>query len=541
MNNELKKIIMKNLLLLAIMALSGLSAHAYNAYSVIDSLDAVYDTIYIDADNIIVDTIYNRLLYYNLTEDEAEVTYLSKRTITAGTIYTTNYYGDIVIPDSVKWKDKTYCVTGISDHAFYECDNLTSVVIPNTVKDIGEMAFYNCTHLTSATLPDSLKTIAKYAFYGCALTSISLPKAVTSIGEAAFVCGATLTDLSVDAENAVYDCRNGCNAIIETATNTLVLGCMNSFIPDEVTAIGDYAFTFCSGMTAINFPKGLKKIGRYSILGCEGLTSVVVPDGVETIGSSAFRECYGLKSYVLGSGLTSISNGAFDSNKPRNILIRCATPPTIYSYSFSSYTFDNTSLYIPVGSRDAYEDGNIWYWFENIREAAIKEEQLSTWQAYTLMDVGTFAYTVYDPVNKRLATVSSVSSINENNPNHCWQMIEVDGIRFLYNIGAKMYLKQVGNGFALTDMPESITAEDGDIGLILGGQQSQQWALVSNNGISVDTSVIDYVTGIVSPLGETEEGAIYKQGSTIVNLAGQRIYAPQKGLNIIGVRKVLIK
>ena len=523
------------------MVLSDLSAHAYNAYSVIDSLDVVYDTIYIDADDFIVDTIYNRCLYYNLSENEAEVTYLSKQTITAGTIYTTNYYGDIVIPDSVTWRGKTYCVTGISDHAFYECNSLTSVVIPNTVKNIGEKAFCSCTRLTSIILPDSLKTIGKDAFWGCALTSINLPKAVTSIGEGAFVCGGTLTAITVEAGNSVYDSHDECNAIIETATNTLVTGCMNSFIPDNVTIIGDYAFTYCSGMTAINFPKGLKKIGRYSILGCEGLTSIVVPDNVETIGSSAFRECYGLRSYVLGSGLQRIDNGAFDCNKPRSILVRCTTPPTIYRYSFSSYTFDATSLYIPVGTRDAYEYENIWYWFENIREAATREEELSVWQAYTLMDVGTFSYTVYDPVNKRLATVNSVSSINESNPNHCWQMIVVDGMHFLYNIGAKKYIKRDGNGFALTDTPEPIEVTKGDAGLILGGQQSQQWALVSNNSMSVDTSVIDYVTAITSPFEDTGKEAVYKQGSMIVNLAGQRIHAPQKGLNIIDGRKVLIK
>lgn len=516
------------------MALSDLSLHAYNAYSVIDSLDVVIDTIYIDADNIIVDTIYNRLLYYNLSGDDAEVTYVYKYTITAGTIYTSNYFGDIVIPDSVRWGDKSYCVTGISDHAFYECDSLTSVVIPNTVRNIGEKAFCGCSRLTSVILPDSLKSVGKDAFWGCALTSINLPKAVTSIGEGAFVCGGTLTAITVDAGNGVYDSRNGCNAIIETATNTLVTGCMNSFIPDEVTAIGDYAFTYCNGMTTINFPKGLKKIGRYSILGCEGLTSIVVPDGVETIGPSAFRECYGLKSYVLGSGLTNISNGAFDINKPRSILIRCTTPPTIYRYSFSSYTFDATSLYIPVGSRDAYEYENIWYWFENIREAAIKEEQLSAWQAYTLMDVGTFAYTVYDPVNKRLATINSVNSINESNPNHCWQMVMADGMCFLYNIGAKKYLKRDGNNLALTDTPESIEVKEGDIGLILGGQTAQQWALVSNNSISVDSSIIDYVTGIVSPLGDTEEGAVY-------NLFGQSLSKSQKGINIISGKKVMIR
>ena len=518
------------------MALSGLSAHAYNAYSVIDSTDVVYDTIFIDVDEFLIDTIYNRRLYYDLYGDEAEVTYQSKQTTTNGSIYSSVYYGDIDIPETLTWGGKTYSVTSISDHAFYNCAELTSVTIPETVKGIGVQAFFQCSMMTSVTLPDNLMAIGKEAFYGCkGLTSVNIPKGVISINEGAFWTCGNLSAITVDAENSTYDSRNGCNAIIETATNKLVSGCMNTVIPDDVTEIGNYAFTNCSGLTALSFPKGLKTIGRYSFCYCEGLTSIVIPDSVTTIGSSAFRECYGLKSYVLGSGLERIDNGAFDINEPRSILIRSAEPPTIYRYAFSNYSYNRTALYIPFGSRDAYENANIWYWFDNIHEAAIKKEHLSAWQAYLLMDVGTFAYTVYDPVNKRLATVNSVSSINENNPNHCWQMFEIGGMHFLYNLGAKKYLRREGSSFTLTDTPEPIEVKDGDTGIILGEQESQQWAMVCNNNTSVDSSVIEYVTGIrgLTPALSQREGETY-------DLSGRRINnTPTGGIYIKAGKKVV--
>lgn len=472
--------------LLCFCQFAGINAFAYNAY-----IDGIY---------------------YNISGNEAEVTYMSKQTTTAGSIYSSNYYGDIVIPETLTWGGKTYSVTGITDHAFYDCADLTSVTIPKTVKKIGEQAFFQCSMMTSVTLPDNLKTIGKEAFYGCkGLTSISIPKGVTAIDEGAFWTCGSLSTITVDAENITYDSRGGCNAIIETATNKLVSGCMNTFIPDDVAEIGNYAFTNCTGLTSVSFPKGLRSIGRYSFCFCEGLTSILIPDNVTTIGNSAFRECYGLKSYVLGSGIQRIDNGAFDVNQPRNMLVRATTPPTIYRYTFSSFTFERTMLYVPTGTLDDYQYANIWYGFDNIRETALTEEDVSEQQAYTLMDANTFTYSVYDPVNDCIGTINSFSGIIEDNPNHSWQMIEAGGMRYLYNIGARKYVKRNGNRLDLTDTPEPIEMEDSDNGIILGAQTNQQWALVSNERMNVAQAAIEEVTGIrsLTPALSQEKGDTY--------------------------------
>ena len=182
-------------------------------------------------------------------------------------------------------------VTSIGLYAFADCENLASVTIPNSVTSIAEMAFFSCFRLPAITIPNSVTTICQGAFFCCSgLTSLTIPKSVTSIGSQAFesCCGLTsltipssvtsighsafedcgLSSIVVESGNSNYDSRDNCNAIIETATNKLVVGCDNTVIPNGVTSIGDWAFT-----------------------GCDGLTSVTIPNSVTTIGNSAFYGC----------------------------------------------------------------------------------------------------------------------------------------------------------------------------------------------------------------------------------------------------------
>ena len=171
------------------------------------------------------------------------------------------------------------------------------------------------------------------------------------------------------------------------------------------------------------------------------------------------------------------------------------------------------------------------------------EEEVSPQMAYTLMDAETFAYSVYDPVNDCIGTINSAGSINEDNPNHSWQVIEAGGMHFLYNLGAKKYARRNGDSLTLTDEAEPIDVADGDNGIILAGQTDKQWALVNNESLSASQAAIDYVTGIT-----TIDHLPLNIDHSIYNVAGQRLNAPQnqrstyvKGLNIIGGKKVLVK
>ena len=170
-------------------------------------------------------------------------------------------------------------VTEIGDYAFYNCDSLTSVTIPDSVTTIGDSAFDCCTSLTSVTIPDSVTTIGDSAFDECLrLTSITIPDSVTMIGDSAFEYCRRLTSVT---------------------------------IPDSVTTIGDSAFYYCDSLTSVTIPDSVTTIGERAFYWCDSLTSVTIPDSVTTIGNRAFQSCSSLTSVTIGNSVTTIGDYAF--------------------------------------------------------------------------------------------------------------------------------------------------------------------------------------------------------------------------------------
>ena len=252
-------------------------------------------------------------------------------------------------------------VTSIGNNAFWRCTGLTSITIPNSVTSIGINAFQNCTGLKSITIPSSVTSIGEGAFVSCTgltsvtiqngvtsiglgafgnctgLTSITIPSSVTSIGKNAFQDCTGLTNITVDSSNPSYCSESG--VLFNKDKTTLIyypLGKTGSYtIPDGVTAIGDYAFRLCSGLTSVTIPSSVTSIGEMAFRECSGLTSVTIPSSVKSIEEMAFGGCSNLIIYISG-GIT-IGIDAFYSTAGRiTYTVDSSNNVTITDISLSS-------------------------------------------------------------------------------------------------------------------------------------------------------------------------------------------------------------
>ena len=251
------------------------------------------------------------------------------------------------IPDDVKI---------IGAYAFCGCSDLKSIEIPDNVSEIQVAAFDDCSNLTAIHIPAGVDKIALGVFMGCSnlnsitidsanrsyespgnanaiidkgtmtllegsnntvipegvkiiwqnafaerihLKSITIPASVTSIVRMPFSDCDSLEEIKVDADNAIFDSRNNCNAIIESATNTLIAGCGKTVIPEGIETIGDSAFERVKTLTHVTIPKSVTEIRGYAFERCENLSTVNLQKGIQTIRYGAFTECVGLTNLIF--------------------------------------------------------------------------------------------------------------------------------------------------------------------------------------------------------------------------------------------------
>lgn len=219
---------------------------------------------------------------------------------------------------------------GIADYAFFNCQMMANITIPDTIRTIGRAAFMLCTMITELKIPEKVTEISDYTFYYCvSLRNIEFPEGLTSIGQSAFYSAMSLSEVTIPkgvttiGDYAFFTCGqlqtlnfetgdNGESAVTYIGVSAFNQSALSSIeIPDSVLVIGDYAFFDNEWANTITIGKSVQSIGAYAFSVCSAVEELVIPDSVVSIGDCAFVYCEGLKSLVLGSGLESVGEFAF--------------------------------------------------------------------------------------------------------------------------------------------------------------------------------------------------------------------------------------
>ncbi|MBO5737508.1 MAG: leucine-rich repeat domain-containing protein, partial [Clostridia bacterium] len=298
-------------------------------------------------------------------------------------------------------------VTGIYKNVFYNKDNITEVIIPDSVTTIGDKAFYDCDRLTSVVIPDSVTTIGGSAFYSCYnLTSVVIPDSVTTIGSSAFSDCYRLTSVVIcDSETTIgnyafSDCSSLTSVVIgdsvTTIDNYMFRNCdslTSVVMGDSVTEIDEDEFEKCTNLTYNEYGnckylgtasnpyhalikvtntvysnytihEDTKMIADSAFYNCERMTNITIPDSVTTIGSSAFYKCSSLTSVVIPDSVTTIGGSAFYDCSSLTTVYYKGTVSEWISMSIGSNNYNLTGA-----TRYYYDESetvaNWWYYDEN--------------------------------------------------------------------------------------------------------------------------------------------------------------------------------
>lgn len=219
----------------------------------------------------------------------------------------------------------------------------TNIVVPDTIDGrkvtvLGNSTFQYCTQasdIESVTLPDSLTTIEKNAFYNCEkLKSVTIPQNVSSIGLAAFVEGlseSSLTEIKVDPENPYFSEKDGV-VFSKDGTKLIVFPSGRSGdyqIPDGTVSVGDYAFYYCVNVSSITVPGSVRSLGEGAFGNCSSLTKAVLNEGLEEIGEYAFQSSSGIRDIIIPASVKSVGkNGLRLSSECR---IRVLSTDTVWA------------------------------------------------------------------------------------------------------------------------------------------------------------------------------------------------------------------
>ena len=404
-------------------------------------------------------------------------------------------------------------VKTIGNSAFYSCTRLTSVAIGSGVETIGMYAFQNCTGLTTIDIPNSVTSIGKYAFYRCTgLTTIAIGSGVKTIGNFIFNGCNNLTTITVDAGNTTFNSPAGSNAVIETKSKTLVVGCKGTTIPDNVTSIGTFAFYGCTGLMTIDIPAGVKTIVHHAFAQCTGLTTIDIPASVTSIGEYAFKTCSNLATVTLNSNPT-IGEDAFYSIKEGATVTMNLTANAAGSDYWMTFYNKNYGFTADANTTTIYK-------------GAVNGTSVCL-TAVADIPAGNAAIlkSSESPIVLTLTTTAS-GDFTDNDLKGTDADTDASGMTYAYCLsngtnGVGFY-KYTGNG----------------VNKIIPANRA--YLIIAGSSGASQFFGFDETTGVDS-LTPDSPGLSQGEGSEYFNLNGQRVAEPTKGIYIVNGKKVIVK
>ncbi len=325
-------------------------------------------------------------------------------------------------------------VTTLGESSFYGCTSLKSLTLPASIETIGESAFYGCSALTAAIIPEGVKHINGYAFYACsALTNIILPAGLESIGSHAFFTCWNLESITINegvqtiGTFAFHDCPKLTKVYnfmktpaqidkftfnnSDTKTLYVLPGYVEAYESapfwQDFGSIVEMSQTWTDGngitwtysydgasatitkcdkpeghlvipstVYLSEMPLGVTAIADNAFKSKDGLLSVIIPEGVTSIGHNAFQSCGDLKDVVLPSTLTSIAPDAFTGYSTMVNVISYMQAPVRVTGENTFSNRDKATLYVPAGTKSAYEASNRWNEFQYIKEFSLDDHWL---------------------------------------------------------------------------------------------------------------------------------------------------------------------
>ena len=231
----------------------------------------------------------------------------------------------------------------IGGRAFWSCNSLTNINIPNSVTTIGQGAFLHCDSLTNINIPNSVTTIGDETFTLCnSLTNITIPSSVVTINGNPFYGWHGI--LNNESKEFIYE-----DLVLFNKNKTLLIAYRaketNYTIPNSVTTIGDRAFADCESLTNITIPNSVTVIGYQAFYGCKSLTTINIPNSVTTIGDGAFIMCYSLTTINIPNSVTTFGDEFFWGC---NSLTTINIPNSITTIGYAAFYYCKSLTYINI-------------------------------------------------------------------------------------------------------------------------------------------------------------------------------------------------